>query len=137
MPSFGTNSMLQLETCDERLQRVLNEAIKHVDFSVIEGTRTDARQLELYNTVVNGNRVTTIDGIKQKSKHQSFPSRAVDIIPWPSGYTDERSLIELGRFVHGLAMGMGVPLRWGGDWNMNFVRDQSFWDMPHLELLEA
>ena len=34
MPTFGTRSLLQLETCHEDIRRVLNEAIKHADFSV-------------------------------------------------------------------------------------------------------
>ena len=40
MPSFGARSQTNLDTCDPELIRLLNEAIKHVDFSVIEGHRT-------------------------------------------------------------------------------------------------
>ena len=136
MPSFGNRSLLQLETCHRDIQRVLNRAIEHVDFSVIEGHRSRERQQELYNTMVNGQRVTTLDGVTHKSKHQEWPSVAVDIIPYPSGYKDHQELVELGRFVQGIGVGMGIRLRWGGDWNGNFKRDQSFWDLPHLELLE-
>jgi peptidoglycan LD-endopeptidase CwlK len=135
VPTFGARSLLQLETCHEDIQRVLNEAIKHADFSVIEGHRTRERQQELYATVVNGARVTTLDGVTKKSQHQTFPSRAVDIIPYPSGYTDHQLCVELGRFVQGISIGMGTPLRWGGDWDSDFDRtDQSFHDLPHLEI---
>ena len=133
MPSFGTRSLLQLETCDERIQRVLHEAIKHADFSVIEGHRSKERQQELFAQVPS---VTTLDGVNKKSRHQTFPSEAVDIIPYPSGYKDYQLMVELGRFVQGIGHGMGIPLRWGGDWDSDFDRkDQSFHDLPHLELI--
>jgi hypothetical protein len=32
---------------------------------------------------------------------------------------------------------MGINLRWGGDWNMNFeVDDNQFDDFPHFEIKE-
>ena len=38
-------------------------------------------------------------------------------------------------YVLGVARGMGITLRWGGDWNMNFeVDDNKFDDFPHFEL---
>ena len=48
MPRFGTRSKKSLSSCDERLQKVFNEVIKHVDCSVIEGHRSEERQNNLY-----------------------------------------------------------------------------------------
>ena len=130
MPIFGTRSLLQLETCHEDLQRVLREAIKYVDFSVIEGHRSREDQQKYF---AEGR--SKLDGVTKKSRHQSFPSEAVDIVPYPSAYGDQQLMIELGRFVQGLGCGMGVELRWGGDWDGDFDRhDQTFDDLPHLEL---
>ena len=47
MPKFGSRSKKNLATCDERIQKVLNEVIKHVDCSVIEGHRSAERQNKL------------------------------------------------------------------------------------------
>lgn len=39
-----------------------------------------------------------------------------------------------GGYVCGVADEIGVPIRWGGDWNGNRkVDDQSFHDLPHFE----
>ena len=38
-------------------------------------------------------------------------------------------------FVIGLAAGIDVNLRWGGDWDRDFdLKDQRFNDYPHFEL---
>ena len=47
MPRFGTRSKNNLKTCDQRLQNIFNEVIKHVDSSVIEAHRTEERQNKL------------------------------------------------------------------------------------------
>ena len=44
MPKFGSKSRERLATCDERLQKVFNEVIKHVDCSILEGHRIAERQ---------------------------------------------------------------------------------------------
>lgn len=41
-----------------------------------------------------------------------------------------------GGYVLGTADEMGIPIRWGGDWNGNRnIDDQTFDDLPHFELL--
>ena len=51
MPRFGKRSKEKLATCDDRLQKVFNEVIKHVDCSVLEGHRSKERQNKLYEEV--------------------------------------------------------------------------------------
>ncbi len=74
MAKFGKLSLERLATCDDRIQKVMNEAIKHYDFTVLYGYRTPAEQFELFKkgrTLTNGvwkvtgKTVTQLDG-KQK-----------------------------------------------------------------------
>ena len=69
-----------------------------------------------------------------KGRH-SNPSRAVDVVPYPIDWNDRERFHLFAGFVLGIAQSMGIKLRWGGDWNMNFeVDDNQFDDFPHFEL---
>ena len=128
MPRFGTKSKQTLLSCDEDLQKVFNEVIKHVDCSVLEGHRDERDQERLFSegkTKVH----------YPMGRHNSKPSRAVDVVPYPVDWNDRERFHLFSGFVLGLARGMGITLRWGGDWNMNFeVDDNKFDDFPHFEL---
>lgn len=135
MPSFGKTSRERLETCDPRLQRVLEKAIKIVDFSVVEGHRTEEKQRAYFAAGKS-----KLDGVIHKSKHQSWPSQAVDIYPYPIDLSDTEKA--RARFYHllgaikAVAAELGVPLRFGLDWDGDGdFADQTFDDLPHLELL--
>ena len=130
MPKFGKGSLKALSTCDKKLQEVFNEVIKTVDCSVLEGHRHQTRQDALYK-----------EG-KTKLKfphgrHNSLPSRAVDVCPYPIDWSDRERFHLFSGFVLGIAKSMGINLRWGGDWNQNWqVDDNKFDDFPHFELRE-
>jgi len=128
MPRFGKKSRENLSTCHEDLQKVFNEVIKHVDCSVLEGHRDERRQEKLFSegkTKVH----------YPMGRHNSKPSRAVDVVPYPVDWNDRERFHLFSGFVLGMARGMGITLRWGGDWNMNFeVNDNKFDDFPHFEL---
>jgi peptidoglycan L-alanyl-D-glutamate endopeptidase CwlK len=128
MPKFGKSSREKLATCDNRLQKVFNEVINHVDCSVLEGHRGEKRQNQLF---VSGNtKVKYPDG-----RHNASPSRAVDVAPYPIDWNDRERFHLFAGFVLGIAKGMGINLRWGGDWNQNFeVNDNQFDDFPHYEI---
>ncbi len=140
MPKFGKRSQQRLDTCHEDLQKICNEVIVSIDFSVLEGRRTLEKQQEYFRTGRS-----QLDGIHKKSKHQSIPSQAVDVAPYPidfsqaskakarfymlAGYFFEAAkvLLERGEISH--------ELRWGGDWDSDkSFEDQSFDDLPHFEL---
>jgi len=76
VPVFSKKSRERLETCDPRLVRVMELAIQRIDFSVREGYRSKAAQ----DAAVR-------DGFSKtpwpKSKHNRYPSHAVDIYPPP------------------------------------------------------
>jgi hypothetical protein len=54
---------------------------------------------------------------------------AIDLVPYPVNWNDRERFLRFGGFVCGLAAGMGIRIRWGGDWGKG-------WDMPHFELAE-
>tara|TARA_B100001094_G_scaffold275248_1_gene282677 strand:+ start:149 stop:541 length:393 start_codon:yes stop_codon:yes gene_type:complete len=130
MPRFGKRSNVNLASCDERLQKVFNEVIKHVDCSVLEGHRGEERQNKLQEE--GKSKVRYPDG-----RHNASPSNAVDVAPYPIDWDDRERFHLFAGFVLGVASGMGYTLRWGGDWNMNFeVDDNKFDDFPHFEILD-
>lgn len=136
MPSFGPASEKRLKTCHPDIQTVLHEAIRYVDFSVLCGHRTFEEQAEAYR---QGR--SQLDGKFKKSKHQSMPSIAVDVMPWPgvlhgvSVWQDETRYSHVIGIIMGVALVHGVQFRWGGDWDGDTsLKNHRFIDMPHLEL---
>jgi peptidoglycan L-alanyl-D-glutamate endopeptidase CwlK len=134
MPKFSKKSKEALATCDERLQKVLNFAIKYYDFSVLEGHRSKEKQNEYF---YQGKSKLKFPN----SKHNSLPSKAVDIAPWQKGigidWQDKDRFTILANRIIGIALAMGIELRWGGDFNNNMsTKDSTFFDGPHLEIVE-
>ena len=128
MPKFGRASRERLKTCDKRLQKVLNEVIRHVDCSILEGHRSKERQNKLYDE--GKTKVRYPEG-----RHNSNPSLAVDVARYPIDWDDRERHTLFAGFVIGLARGMDIDLRWGGDWNQNTdLEDNGFDDLPHFEL---
>lgn len=136
MPNFSQKSLEQLLTCDQRLQDILFEAIKFIDFIVIEGHRGKEEQNEAFR---NGNsKLQWPNG-----KHNSSPSKAVDIAPYfadVTGKIDWKDMAAFGRlmgFIQRIAHEQGVKVRFGIDWDGDFrTRDENFVDAPHLEIVE-
>ena len=131
MPHFGTRSKRNLKTCDQRLQNIFNEVIKHIDCSVIEGHREEERQNKLYEE--GKTMVKFPDG-----RHNASPSRAADVVPYPIDWTDRERFTLFAGFVKGIAKAMyNIDLRWGGDWDNDWeVSDNRFDDFPHFEIKE-
>lgn len=134
MPTLSEKSKIRLASCDARLQRILTEVIKHIDFTVLEGHRGEAAQNE---AVRNG----TSKLLWPKGKHNTNPSRAVDIAPYlPEVRIDWKDLPAFGRlmgYIQRVAHEQGVRLRFGIDWDGDFrTRDESFLDAPHIELVD-
>ena len=128
MPRYSNKSKERLASCDERLQDVFNEVIKYVDCSILEGHRSKERQNKLYDE--NRTKVKYPNG-----RHNSSPSKAVDVTPYPVDWEDRERQTLFAGFVLGLARNMGIRLRWGGDWDMDFqVMDNCFDDFPHFEV---
>lgn len=134
MPKFGTESERQLATCHPRLVLVLREAIKDFDFAVIEGHRGEAAQNAAY-----AKHLSQLPW--PKGNHNATPSRAADIAPYPVDWREGEKPHLRFAFMMGVvwsaAKRLGVKVRFGMDWNRNLdMRDESFIDMPHVELDE-
>jgi len=128
MPKFGKKSKERLGTCNEKLQEVFNEVIKHVDCSVLEGHRSGERQDKLF--AEGKTKVKYPNG-----RHNANPSNAVDVAPYPIDWDDTERFIYFGGFVKGIAASMGINIIWGGDWNDNTqLTDNNFDDLVHFEL---
>lgn len=125
------------------LLMVISKNVK--DLSLTEGHRTKEKQKEYFDSGAS-----KIDGINKIGYHMTTPSLAVDLVPYPEAYDDDRLFYVL----HGLVVSCfadamrvcaerGVPadllqnleIRWGGDWDSDWdFRDQSFNDLQHFEL---
>lgn len=142
MPNFSQRSLSRLSTCEKDLQTIMNEVIKVYDFTVIYGHRTPEEQFNLFQQgrklvggkwVKVGSTVTDKDGIKNKSKHNSYPSKAVDISPWPIDWTNIAEFKKLGKIVLQTSDKLYKEgkiknkVKWGGNW---ITRK----DYPHFEL---
>jgi len=136
--AFGRRSREHLNTCHPHLIAVMEAAIKHtpIDFTVLEGHRSTERQRRMFE---EGR--STLDGVRNLSKHQSTPSIAVDVAPYP---IDWDSPVAVKRFfwlsgvIFAHASMLSVKIRWGGNWNGRDIVDgeQRFHDLPHFELME-
>tara|TARA_Y100000593_G_scaffold14739_2_gene28306 strand:- start:1543 stop:1944 length:402 start_codon:yes stop_codon:yes gene_type:complete len=128
MPRFGRKSLSRLDTVDKRLQRVFIEVIKYVDCAILEGYRDEERQNKLFKEGKTKLKYP-------KGRHNAVPSRAIDVVPYPVNWEDRERMTLFAGFVMAIAQSMGIKLRWGGDWDMDFeVMDNRFDDFPHFEL---
>jgi len=159
MPQFGKSSREKLNTCHPLIQELMERVVKEYDCTVLEGARTIGRQQML---VAQGKSKT------MKSKHipKGQYSYAIDVVPYPIAWgEDEEKAIRaafdsrdgenlkelimeyrevIARFYHfagfvqGVALEMGLNIRWGGDWDGdNDFSDQTFHDLPHFEMIES
>jgi len=65
-----------------------------------------------------------------------MPSLAVNAAPYPIDWENRERATLFAGYVLGVADEMGIKLRWGGDWNMNFeTADNNFDDLWHFELI--
>ena len=130
MPKFGKLSKSRLFTCDRDLILVFDIVIQTFDCSILCGHRNKDDQGKAF-----------LEGVSKvkwpKSKHNSIPSKAVDAAPYPLNWKDEERIVYFAGFVMGVANGLGVELKWGGDWNKNWkTEDEKFRDLCHFELEE-
>ena len=131
--ALGKTSLDRLVGVDPRLVAVVKRAIQitEVDFMVVEGVRTVARQRELYaqGRTKPGKIVTWT----LKSKH--IDGLAVDLLPAPYDWKDPKGFDAVNRAMMQAAGELGVGLRWGADWDRDGKpREKGEGDSPHWEL---
>ncbi len=127
MAKFGEKSTKNLLECHSDLQRLFKEVVKGFDCSVLCGYRNEDQQNEAFKH----NRST----LKfPESKHNKFPSNAIDVVPYPIDWGNLNRFYFFGGYVKKTAELLGINIRWGGDWNSNTLTDdQTFFDLPHFE----
>lgn len=123
---FDAGSAKRLAAAHPLLQEVMNEARKSIKFRILDSQRGEEAQ-EL--AVKQGHSKAHFG----QSAHNWSPAIAVDIVPEPLDWDDKQSFIALSKVILPLAKKMGIPLRWGGDWNMDGSTSDG-WDFPHYEL---
>ena len=132
MPKFGARSKLRLSTCHPKIQDVMNEAIKFIDFTIIYGYRNEADQTAAYEARPQRSQVPW-----PKSTHNTDPSEGIDVAPYPIAWDDRERFTLLAGVILGMAFLMGIELRWGGDWDRDTeVKDNKFDDLGHFELVK-
>lgn len=133
---FSKLSEDRLQGVKSQLASVVRRAleISQVDFMVTEGLRTIARQRELYaqGRTKPGPKVTWT----LHSKH--LEGSAVDLAPVIGGKVDWSNLKnfdEIAKAMRQASKELGVPIRWGADWDMDGIpREKGETDSPHFEL---
>lgn len=152
MPHFGTRSKQNLQGIHPLLVAIANRVVAVFDIAVTSGVRTALEQQELYaigrTKELDRSPVTSIDGVKQKSNHQVKEDGygyAIDCDPYPIDYSND--ILVRGRYytMYGvfllaaeqICLNTPYTIRWGGDWDGDHsFKDQSFHDLPHIELIK-
>lgn len=124
--ALSARSRAKLEPVHPHLRRVVELAITTtvVDFSVVEGIRTLAKQREYF-----------LKGKSQTMRSRHLPgtggfSHAVDLAPWLNGTIDWVSPFgweAIAQAMKAAAHALNIPIEWGGDW-------RTFVDRPHWQL---
>lgn len=130
MNKWSNTSKERLEQCDERLQALAEAVLQIHDCSVLTGHRSENAQNQAY-----------VEGYSSiqwpNSKHNKLPSLAIDLAPFPIDWENTKRFYYFAGIVMGVAKQMNLPIRWGGDWDMdNDLDDSNFLDLVHFEINE-
>lgn len=117
---LGGQSEMLLRGVHPDLVKVVRRAIEitKIDFKVLEGVRSVARQRELVKK-----------GASKTMKSRHIHGFAVDIAPFVDGQVrwDWPLYFDLAATMKQAAKDVGVTVEWGGDW-------KTFKDGPHWQL---
>lgn len=132
---LGVFSTKQLDSCHPKLQRLIREVDRRLsrhakawDITVLCGHRGQAAQEQAF-----------AEGKSTKhwphSLHNTLPSVAVDVAPYPVDWKDTARFARLAGYIQAVADDLDIQIRWGGDWDGDSrTTDEKFIDMPHFEL---
>jgi peptidoglycan L-alanyl-D-glutamate endopeptidase CwlK len=143
MPEFSKQSRSKLETCHQDLQTVFHYVVQTRDCTVVYGHRTPEEQFELFKKgraevdgrwkIVKPQHVVTYkDGMEDPSRHNSYPSEAIDVVPYPEMWSSIDAFRQFGNYVKGVISMMlkyGTIenyIEYGGDWNW---KDYAHWQL--------
>jgi peptidoglycan LD-endopeptidase CwlK len=128
MPAFSEKSKQLLSTCHNDLQRLFQEVVKEFDCIILCGHRNKADQDA---AVASGNSKAPWP----TSKHNSLPSMAIDVVPYPLDWNDRERMCYFAGMVKATAKYLGISITWGGDFNRNTqLKDEKLFDAPHFQI---
>ena len=118
---LSKKSKERLETCDDRLITIVSDVLKVMDITILCGHRGKQEQEKAFS---EGNSCAHFG----QSKHNSYPSLAVDIAPYPIKWDvkDPRWNIMCDLVLY-VAERYGIKMRLGRDFT-------NLKDYPHVEL---
>ncbi|MGE0667541.1 MAG: M15 family metallopeptidase [Sphingomonadales bacterium] len=147
---LGRKSLAEMDGVHPDLVAVVKRAIELSvqDFSVHDGIRTIEEQKRLVQT-----------GASQTLDSRHITGHAVDLVPYVNGKLrwEWEPIYRIADAVRLAARELGIPLRWGGAWDIDFTASQdspedivtdyaarrraagkkAFLDGPHYELPKA
>jgi len=127
MYKFSKRSLSAIKELHPKLQAVVNEAIKTVDFTVLDARRGKIEQERAYRA---GNSKARFG----ESAHNYSPAIAFDFVTYPLTWNEEKYK-PIAKAILAAAKKLNVPIRWGADWDMDGKwSDEKFLDWGHFEL---
>lgn len=130
MPDFSSRSDQRLMTCVPGIITICRTVIRDYDFSILCGHRNKASQDATFaqGRTEPGQIVTWVKW--PNSMHNTNPSLAVDLAPYPIDWDDLDRFHELaGRMLEAAAM-FDIKLEWGGHWERKK-------DYPHFQTVKG
>lgn len=128
MPKFSDRSLKARAELHPILQQLVDEAIKEVDFVILDAQRGRAEQEKAFKGGFSKARFG-------QSAHNYRPAVALDICPFPIDFNDAAKFRVIAKVFMRIAKDQKLPIRWGGDWDMDGDwKDEKFLDLGHFEL---
>ena len=119
--AFSKREEIRLLSCDIALQRIVRRVhLERMTLIVVCGHRGEAAQNAAFKDKAS----------KLKwphSRHNVFPSEAVDLAPFPLDWKDLGRFAQMADHMLEIAHDEGVTLIWGGSW-------PKFQDFGHFEM---
>lgn len=125
---LGAASTKALDTAHPKLQRLIREVDKRLskrrllDLTVVCGHRGQAEQEKAYAQHKSTKHWPD-------SKHNTLPSNAVDVAPYPTDWTDTTTFALLAGYILAVANDLDIEVNVGALW-------KKFPDLPHVELTD-
>ena len=119
---YGPKSIAQRATLHPDLQKLVDEIAKEVNCSILCGHRNKEDQDAAYSKGTS--KVTW-----PNSRHNSTPSEAVDIVPFPCNWQDIKAFKEMAVKIKEVAESIGVEVEWGGECFGPKFRDYQHWQL--------
>ena len=126
--TFSKASRVSRAKLHPLLRSIVDAAIQEIDFKILDATRGRAAQTRAF---LQGKSKAKFG----QSAHNYVPAIAMDLFPAPYDWENYEAFDRLAVVIKRIAKEKGIPLRWGGDFNMDGDKTTSdAWDKPHWEL---